>query len=730
MALIKLFLLFKIFVLAKRRYRSKKKTLVLSKNKLWVFMVILGWLYFFSLYLANWSPIFEILTNYASIAFWAIWLNIFFGLCILVGILILSKWYLMNLLIKQFLLMMMLLSGIINFPIIDWDINKYQSFWWYLSWPLIELLNLMFGSQPTAVKSFIVILLVACVIWILYTLNFSIPKINLKLEKYSKPKPSSSNKRPERQTTDDIAKKINETKQDFGVQHTNQVHSNSFIKNIIKQKVEEKLDEKKQRPTIKFSWDKPTFDVSLLKSNVWELSTVDERFLMEKAKSLQNKLMEFNVAISIEWFDLWPSIVQIRIKPEAGVAISKIEALTNDIKLSLKSKSLRIIAPIPGTDSVGIQLPNPKPTIVRVWDMLGSKEFQREMTKSNTNLTLWKQIDGSIITKTLEEMPHLLVAWATWSGKSVWVNDFILSLMYQNSPSELKFLMVDPKQVELELYSWLPYMLWPIVSDPEKALKLLKRAVDEMEKRYGLLKSKRVKNIDEYNKKVMWEKMYRIVFVIDELADMMMHKNKKEVETAITRIAQKARAIWIHLIVATQRPSVNVITGLIKANMPTRIAFWVVSEIDSRTIIWRKWAEDLVWRWDMLYIDPGTKRPIRIQAPFVETSEIEIIVNRLKEKYMSWLSEEDIYNPDIIKALESKLETSSWSSFGGWLWWSDEELIEQAIIVISETRKASATLLQRKLNIWFARAARIMDELENRGIIWPQDWARAREIFI
>jgi len=694
-------------------------------------MFILWWLYFFSLYLANWSPIFDILTNYASVAFWEIWLNIFFGLCILVGILILSKWYLMNLLIKQFLLLMMLLSGIINFPIIDWDISKYQSFGWYISWPLIELLNVMFGSQPTAVKSFIVILLIACIIWILYTLNFSIHKINLKLEKYSKPKAksSSSNSRPERQTTDDIARKINETKQDFGLQYPKSP-TNSFIKNIIKQKVEEKLEEKRPRPIIKFSWDKPTFDISLLKSNAWEAATIDEKFLMEKAKSLQDKLMEFNVAISIEWFDLWPSIVQIRIKPEAGVAISKIEALTNDIKLSLKSKSLRIIAPIPGTDSVGIQLPNPKPTMVRVGDMLSSKEFQREMTKSSTNLTLWKQIDGSIITKTLEEMPHLLVAWATWSGKSVWVNDFILSLMYQNSPSELKFLMVDPKQVELELYSWLPYMLWPIVSDPDKALKLLKRAVDEMERRYTLLKDKRVKNIDEYNKKVMWEKMYRIVFVIDELADMMMHKNKKEVETSITRIAQKARAIWIHLIVATQRPSVNVITWLIKANMPTRIAFGVVSEIDSRTILWRKWAEDLVWRWDMLYIDPSTKRPIRIQAPFVETSEIEIIVNRLKQKYMSWLSEEDIYNPDIIKALESKLETSwSWS-FGWGSWWSDEELIEQAIQVISQTRKASATLLQRKLNVWFARAARIMDELEERWIIWPQDWARARDIFI
>lgn len=691
-------------------------------------MFVLWWLYFFSLYLAKGSPIFDILTNYASVVFGEIWLNIFFWLCMLVWILVISKGYLMNLIIKQFLVVMVLVSGIINFPIIDWDTSKYQSFWWYISWPLIELLNAMFGSQATAVKVFIIVLFVGSVIWILYTFNFALPKINFKVDKY-KSTQSTKNTSTSRQKSDLIAQKINETKQDFGRQIPTQEVSRSFIKSMIKQKAEDKIQERNPKPMIKFSGDKPTFDISILKSDIWVTTDIDERFLMEKAKSLQNKLMEFGVSISIEWFDLWPSIVQIRIKPDAGIAISKIEALTNDIKLSLKSKSLRIVAPIPGTDTVWIQLPNPKPTIVRLWDMLSSKEFQWEMNKSDTNLTLWKQIDWSIITKTLESMPHLLVAWATGSGKSVWVNDFILSLMYQNSPSELKFLMVDPKQVELELYSWLPYMLWPIVSDPDKALKLLRRAVDEMEKRYTLLKDKRVKNIEEYNKKVMWEKMFRIVFVIDELADMMMHKNKKEVETAITRIAQKARAIWIHLIVATQRPSVNVITGLIKANMATRIAFWVVSEIDSRTILWRKWAEDLVWRWDMLYIDPTTKRPIRIQAPFVDTAEIERVVKTLKNKYMQWLSESDIYNPEIIQALESKLETSA-GSFGGWSWWSDEELIEQAIQVISQTRKASATLLQRKLNVWFARAARIMDELENRGMIWPQDWARAREIFI
>jgi len=389
---------------------------------------------------------------------------------------------------------------------------------------------------------------------------------------------------------------------------------------------------------------------------------------MEKAKALQDKLLEFNVPITIEWFDIGPSIVQIRIKPDSGIRIATLESLTHDIALSLKSKSLRIVAPIPGTDCVGIQLPNPKPMMVRLWDVLSNPDFAADMKKSDNNLSLGKAIDGSIVTKTLESMPHLLVAWATGSGKSVGVNDFILSLMYQNTPSELKFLMVDPKQVELELYSGLPYMLAPIVFESDKALKLLKWTVQEMENRYSLLREKRVKNITEYNSKIIGEKMFRIVFVIDELADMMMGGNKKDVEICITRIAQKARAVWIHLIVATQRPSVNVITGLIKANIPTRIAFWVVSEIDSRTILGRQGAETLLGKWDMLYIDPSTKFPVRIQAPYVTTEEIEKVVMTLKNKYMEGINEEDIYNQEIVNMLENKMEVGdalfSWGDAG------------------------------------------------------------------
>lgn len=676
--------------------------------------------------MAESSPLFVFLKEYASIPFGEIGLLLFFGLCIFVGIMILSKGHLIKLLIKQFLVIMILISAVLNFPIIDWDSTQYEKLWWYISWPLIYLLDTVFGSNALAVKVFIIILLILLVGRLLYAFNFSLPRININIKEELKPN------KPIRQQDHDIAKKIPKQKideDDDEEEYTPQNISRSFVSTLLKRKIDEKLQEKerKPRPMISFSGEKPTFMLNILEAGDQKIA-IDEAFLMEKAKSLQSKLLEFNVPILIEWFDIWPSIVQIRIKPESWIKIATIEWLTNDIALSLKSKSLRIIAPIPWTDCVGIQIPNPKPSMVKVADILSTNEFQDATKSSDTNLTLGKAIDGSIIIKTLESMPHLLVAGATWSGKSVGVNDFILSLMYQNTPSELKFLMVDPKQVELELYSGLPYLLAPIVFESEKALKLLKWSVNEMEKRYSILKEKRVKNIDEYNSKIIGEKMYRIVFVIDELADMMMSGNKKDVETCITRIAQKARAVWIHLIVATQRPSVNVITGLIKANIPTRMAFGVVSEIDSRTILGRKWAETLLWKGDMLYIDPSTKHPIRIQAPFVSTEEIEKVVQTLKNKYMGWLTEEDIYNPEIVQMLESKFET--WDNLFGGGNWDDDELIEQAIQVISETRKASATLLQRKLWVGFARAARIMDQMEERGLIGPQDWAKPRDIFL
>ena len=603
------------------------------------------------------------------------------------------------------------------------------------------------GSQSyiTAIYAIVIVLLLGAIVYLLYILNVRLPKLpKINIEQSEKPikkEKKTDSKEDERPTitisrpdisTDDILEKVSQATGKV-VQATSSW--GSLLKEMFKTKVTQKIEEKKPKPVISFSGDKPTFGYSALESNLGNQQTVDENFLVEKAKALQTKLSEFWVPISIEGFDIWPSIVQIKIKPEEGIKISAIEGLSNDIKLSLKSKSLRIIAPIPGTDMIGIQIPNPKASMVRLGDIISTEEFSIQMKKNSTNLSLGKGIDGSVQVKALESMPHLLVAGATGSGKSVGINDFIVSLMFQNTPAELKFLMVDPKQVELEMYSGLPYLLAPIVYDSGKAIKLLQWTVEEMEKRYSTLKDQRVRNLDEYNQKMDaegQEKMYRIVFIIDEMADMMLSSsaNRKEVENCINRLAAKARAVGIHLILATQRPSVNVITGLIKANIPTRIAFGVVSEVDSRTILGRKGAEDLVGKGDMLYMDPSTKFPIRIQAPFVSTEEIERVVSQLRNKYMQNLTEEDIYHPEIIAALESKVETARGVLSGGGDGGNDEDLVNQAIQVIAETRKASATLLQRKLNVWFARAARIMDVLEERGIIWPQEGAKPRDIFI
>lgn len=645
----------------------------------------------------------------------------------------------MRTIFNQFLILLFIISAIFNFQVLDNPQLPYEQFWWYFSRPLLWVLDSMFGGQATAIKAFTLLLLVCRIGWVIYSHNFKLPSMTIRIAQEIKKSWQNSTSSDSQgsllkwifsksKKVDPIQKALLPT-QPTAVQKDS---SNSLLKDLFKKDLTKKIDEKVHEKTmakIDFPADKPTFSTNLMPSDGNTGGVIDETFLIQNARALQDKLMEFNVPVTIDGFDIGPTVVQVRVRPEAGIKVSTIENLKSDIALSMKTKALRIISPIPGTDCVWIQIPNPKPRAVYLWDILKSREFALTMQDNLTNLALWVWIDGTHIINSLEAMPHLLIAWATWSGKSVWVNGMILSLMYQNSPAELKFLMIDPKQVEMEFYSWLPYLLAPIVTKADKALKLLQRAVEEMEVRYTKLKKNRAKKLEEYNEKNPDDNMYRIIIVIDELADLMMSWNKKDVENCITRIAQKARAVWIHLIVATQRPSVNVLTWLIKANIPTRVAFWVVSQIDSRTILWMKWAEDLVGRWDMLYMDTKTKYPVRMQSPFVDTAEIEKIMKALKDKYMKWLTEEDVYHPEIVRILEWKAELAShvfWGDESG----DDEELIQRAIIVISETRKASATMLQRKLNVGFARAARIMDALEDRWIVWPQEWAKARDILI
>ena len=717
--------------------------------------MLIGVLFFFAKQFAPDAPILWRFSKWTSYAFGETWLVVFFILCVLVWLFILLKGYLMKTLIKQFICLMFLTSAVLNFQAIEewWNtlVNWTQSIHhgWYCSWPIYWILESVFGPSKLAIQILIVLMLVWVVARVLYVLNVKLPKLpKINVEHESAPAPEKKqSKTPyvtkESQTSLDLLNKLEQAtgKKSATVwagANVGTSTSGSLLKDgfgaIFKQKVEQKIQEKEQakpRPQIHFPWDKPTFSTSLLDSNLSEAQQVDEKAIIEKAQSLQNKLAEFWINISIEWFDIWPSVVQIRIKLAEWIKISSITNLMDNIKLSLRTRSVRMVAPIPWTDCIGIQIPNPKPKTVCLWDILSSTEFQRWMQKSETTLALWKWIDGAIAISQLDSMPHLLVAWATGSWKSVGINNFILSLMYQNSPSELKFLMVDPKQVELWMYSGLPYLLAPIVYDSWKAVKLLQWTEQEMERRYTILSQKKVKQLSEFNAAYPDERMYRIVFIIDEMADMMMSSasNRKEAERCINRIAAKARAVWIHLILATQRPSVNVITWLIKANIPARIAFSVVSEVDSRTILWHKWAEELVWRWDMLYMDAKIT-DLRVQWAYVDTKEIDAVVEHLKHKYMVWLTEDDVYNQEIINALESKTEVW-WAFSWWWSWnWDDEDLINQAIQIIAETRKASTTMIQRKLWIWFARAARIMDTLEERGIVWPQDWARWRDIFI
>lgn len=640
---------------------------------------------------------------------------------------------------KQGVLAAVLVSAFLNFPLLTnegtlLDSVQCLKYWWYLSWPLLWILQNIFGEANSgAIKIIVVMMAIWLFIWVFWVWNVwlpSLPKISV-----------SGGNTPQQQKAKAVAKKVKEAVQGNDDDEDEVVSSKttekignvaSILKASIKDKVEKKLQEKEPQKVITFPKDKPTFDTSILQAGSVNTFSVDEQYLMEKATALQNKLEEFSIPVEIKWFNIWPSVVQIKISPQQGIKISSIESYQKDLTLALKTKSLRILAPIPWTDVVGIEIPNPQPQIIRLRQVMETNWFKDAMNKNLTNLVLGIWIDGKPQWKSLESMPHLLVAWATWSGKSIAINTFISSLIYQNSPSELKFLMIDPKQVELGMYDGIPYLLAPVETAPDKALKILKWTVNEMEKRYKLLKDTRVKKLDEYNAKVAHiDALPRIVVIIDELADLMMNRNtKKDTEMCITRIAQKARAIWIHLIVATQRPSVDVVTWLIKANIPTRIAFSVVSQIDSRTILDVKWAEELLGKWDLLYMDPSNNAPIRMQWPLVTTEETDDIVSAIKKKYMQWLTENDIYNQEIINMLAGKNVWSGMSwSFTGWDG-NDDELVQQAIEIIKQTRKASATLFQRKLGVWFARAARIMDILEEQWMIGPQDGAKPRDIYI
>ena len=469
--------------------------------------------------------------------------------------------------------------------------------------------------------------------------------------------------------------------------------------------------------------------LDLLKKGVPVTGQSGQEF-KDTAIKLQQTLRNFGVGVTVTNISCGPTVTRYELHPEQGVKVSRILSLADDIKLNLAAADIRIEAPIPGKAAVGIEVPNKVNSIVYLRDLLESPEFKNH--KSTLAFAVGKDIGGQVVVADLAKMPHLLIAGQTGSGKSVGINTMIMSLIYRSSPDDVKLIMIDPKVVELSVYNGIPHLLIPVVTDPKKAAGALNWAVVEMMDRYNKFAASNVRDLKGYNAKVQTlaesgdipadqipKKLPQLVIIIDELADLMMVASN-EVEDAICRLAQLARAAGIHLVIATQRPSVNVITGVIKANVPSRIAFSVASGVDSRTILDMNGAEKLLGNGDMLFYPSGYPKPLRVQGAFVSDGEVSNVTEFLKEQ-----NTDAGYNTEIEKKL-------SQSSFGGGAGGQNERdaLFTDAGKFIIEKDKASIGMLQRMFKIGFNRAARIMDQLAEAGVVGEEEGTKPRKILM
>ena len=467
--------------------------------------------------------------------------------------------------------------------------------------------------------------------------------------------------------------------------------------------------------------------VELLKENRDKGNKTGKKALTDTATKLQKTLYSFGVSAKVEHVSVGPAITRFELKPAEGVRVSKIAKLSDDIALNLAAESIRIEAPIPGKQAVGIEIPNAIKEIVPFRDIIESDEFTS--AESKISMGLGKDIGGNVVVTNIGKMPHMLIAGATGSGKSVCINTLITSILYKARPSETRLLLIDPKVVELSVYNGIPHLLIPVVTDPKKAAGALAWAVQEMENRYALFAEKGVRDLKGYNEKLheegLTEQLPQIVIVIDELADLMMVASK-DVEDSICRLAQKARAAGMHLVIATQRPSVDVITGIIKANIPSRIAFAVSSQIDSRTILDMAGAEKLLGKGDMLFYPIGASKPQRIQGAFVSDDEVEKIVDFIK-----FNGGEANYNEHIIEQIENANKTDQERDADA----QDDgdetdEYLEEAIDTVIMAGTASTSYIQRKFKVGYARAGRIIDQMEQRGIISGYEGSKPRRVLI
>lgn len=470
--------------------------------------------------------------------------------------------------------------------------------------------------------------------------------------------------------------------------------------------------------------------VDFLKQPPPTMSALNAKIEMnDTASKLVSTLDNFGVKTTLTDVRRGPTVTRYELQPSPGVKISKITGLADDIALNLAAAGVRIEAPIPGKAAVGIEVPNAKKETVSLREMIESEEFKS--SKSKLSFAVGRDIAGKIIIGDIAKMPHVIIAGSTGSGKSVCTNSIIMSILYKSTPEQVRLLLIDPKIVEFKVYDGIPHLLIPVVTDPRKAAGALNWAVQEMLRRYKLFADKNVRDLSGYNELAAEsngeiESMPQIVIAIDELADLMMAASN-EVEDAICRLAQMARAAGMHLIIATQRPTVDIITGLIKANIPSRIALSVMSQTDSRTILDTGGADKLLGQGDMLYFPSGIPKPIRVQGCFCSTKEIESVVNFIKQNAVA------DYSDEIIDEIEKNIPVPKGEKPAGKpdnLADGDDELIEKAIDIIIELGQASTSSLQRKLKLGYARAARIMDELEQMGVIGPSEGSKPRKILM
>ncbi len=503
--------------------------------------------------------------------------------------------------------------------------------------------------------------------------------------------------------------------------------ANDEPKSLFKKEEQEQIDKSKQVLTLEHTltvedenYNFPPIDF-LNEGKISAKSS--KKTITDMANKLQKTLYSFGVSAKVEHASVGPTITRYELKPAEGVRVSKIANLAEDIALNLAAESIRIEAPIPGKQAVGIEIPNKEKEMVALRDIIDSEEFYK--AKSKVSFAVGKDASGEVVVTDIAKMPHVLIAGSTGSGKSVCINTLITSIIYKAKPSEVKLLMVDPKVVELSVYNGIPHLLIPVVTDAKKAAGALSWAVQEMVNRYNLFAEKKVRNIEGYNEALEKEgtegKLPQIVIIIDELADLMMVA-KNDVEDAICRLAQMARAAGMHLVIATQRPSVDVITGIIKANISSRISFAVTSQVDSRTILDSAGAEKLLGKGDMLFYPSGVLKPIRIQGAFISDSEIEKIIGFLKENGGPSYSEDIIEKIEKSNSSDRELEEAEDDD--------TDPFLMDAIDAVVDLGQASASFIQRRFKVGYARAGRIIDQMEARGIISGYEGSKPRQVLI